>query len=209
MQLQRTQRNLHGLGKTLASLALVTTLTQCGENGASKRRIVDLRYPTGNLRSVQEFLGDSTKDGLYISIYPNGVVEGTETYRSDQPDGLICAYYDNGILESRFELVDGEKEGAATWYYPNGKLRCWVLFRHGRKFTPGLIFREDGSLKAAINYAQDGDVTYRVDLNPDSTVAHEGGIRPANWEDLIRAGMSTMLRSDSAEMDAVPGLLGL
>jgi hypothetical protein len=178
-------------------MALVNACT--GASHPTIRSAKVTRYPSGNLRTVQEFIQDTIQDGTYVRFYEDvATIEIEIPYSQNRKHGLQSAYYKGGQVESRLYFVNGHEEGQARWYYENGSLASWVTFRHGLKLSPGLTYYDSGEFKAAIAYGDSSQVVYRVDFGKDGAVLKEGGVQPACWTQLVEHSRALAEAPDTA-----------
>lgn len=171
----------------LTATLLIALVGTC--NNASDRPIRSAkmtRYPSGALKTVQEFIYDTIQDGTYVRYYEDvTAIEIEINYTHNRKHGTQKAYYRTGQVESQLQFIDGKEEGEARWYHENGALASWVMYRNGWKESPGLTYYDSGEFKAGIAYGDSSKVVYRIDYDKDGSALKEGGTRPPGWDQLV------------------------
>lgn len=170
----------------IGAVFLLSLVGCFGRSDSPTRNAKVTRYPNGALRTVQEFIYDTIQDGTYVRYYQDvPAIEIIIHYSYDRKHGEQTAYYRSGQIESRLNFINGKEEGEARWFCENGNLTSWVIYRHGRKLSPGLVYYDTGEFLGSIAYGDSNKVVYRIDYDKDGRVLKEGGKRPVEWDALV------------------------
>lgn len=118
---------------------------------------------------------DGKKEGIFFNYYPNGAVKLKSEYEAGLLEGSSVGYYSNSAVAFRENMaknkIIGKKitysvsraiesisyfspyKATSTIYYSNGNIRLELIFHSINGSYKMKSFREDGSLKFKVSYA--------------------------------------------------------
>jgi hypothetical protein len=82
-------------------------------------------YPGGAPKTSEGFVvrrGDTLRQGLRLTRYPDGRRESAENYADGYLQGYVLHWYPNGRLKSVEHYVNGEGDGQAKYWDADGTL---------------------------------------------------------------------------------------
>ena len=87
-----------------------------------------LQFKTYNVAS-----GQTVKNGLYATYYPNGDVYILESYKNNQLHGPVIGFYENKRVNISGYYLNGKKHGNWSFFNEKGTLRKIVTFQNDKE----------------------------------------------------------------------------
>jgi len=90
--------------------------------------------------------------GPVKTLFPNGNVSATFTYKDGFLQGPSTVYHSNGKVRVASAFDYGNTEGMYKVYYPNGQLKAGYAYLHGNLHGPYKEYNQQGTLTEEGNY---------------------------------------------------------
>lgn len=155
----------------LAAASVVPLRAAPADPPKPDHRIVEQRWPDGNLRERKQVLrlpdGSTVDDGPFERWYIDGTKEYEAVFVRGKKEGTTVRYHPNGRLASRQQYHDGERNGPSVSWNPKGEKVKEENWTDGRPDGTWTIW-EDG--RVAWQHTFD-----RGDPDPDTGSGPGGG----------------------------------
>ena len=109
------------------------------------------KYEDGRIKELG-MKKDSMKEGLWISFYPNGKINGIEFFDHDKWNGPIYYFHENGQLSIYRETKDGVFHGKGYNYYHHGVVAGNVNFIDDKQDGIFENYDDEGKLMCITEY---------------------------------------------------------
>ncbi len=133
--------------------------------------LVQYNEELGGRERYVGMMKDSLQEGLWVTIYPNGMIASISFYEKGKLNGPLTSFWENGQMSFYCELKDGIEHGKVYSWHSNGKLSQSYGFTDGKEDGVYETFDEEGNLISSREY-KDGEyirTIYGIPLLIDET----------------------------------------
>ena len=166
--------------KLLIGIILLSFLFGCSNEEDSIVQIRKWYYDDGNLKKVQEFINDTTEQGVYLFYYPNGVLKDSAQIINNKFEGKRHQYYKSGNLQTETTYFNNKYRDAIE-YRDNGTIEFYRAYNYFKELSfiahydgDGKFIKNEGNLfytwfiKDTVNIGQDFNVELLVACPPNT-----------------------------------------
>ncbi len=124
---------------------------------------------------MQTYHTSGVLDGMSMSFYESGMINGEESYVMGEKYGIRKKYYRNGVVQQEALMRRGVLDSLAFGYFDSGELQYKMTLWNDRAGGNAREYYDNGMVKLYSFVLPNGTQVYRTEYNQQGQITKEQG----------------------------------